>query len=265
MAAARRIPEGDRLRARRPLADVGTDAAAGRRRPRRDARDRRVRAHRPRDGAPRPRLRDADPVPRRRIPADARGGGASSARAASRWTSSCASPTSSRLHVNLTDETHHLIDAAALRAHEADGGARQHVPRPGRRPGGARATRCATARSSPPASTSPSPEPLPADHPLVQAAELPRRAAHRVGVAGDARQDGRDGRGEPAGRAARRAPAEPDQPRGLRNLVVCACGRAAEPARSSRGRGRPGSRRSGGSRTTGCRTMALPDSECPRG
>ena len=45
----------------------------------------------------------------------------------------------------------------------------------------------------------------------------------------------------------------------------CACGRAVEPARSSRGRDRPGSRRSGGSRTTVCRTMALPDSECPRG
>ena len=55
MAAARRIPEGDRLRPRRPLADLGADAAAGRRRPRRDAGDRRLRADRPGDGSPRPR------------------------------------------------------------------------------------------------------------------------------------------------------------------------------------------------------------------
>ena len=37
------------------------------------------------------------------------------------------------LHVNLTAETRHLIDAARPRPDAADGRAREHVPRPGRR------------------------------------------------------------------------------------------------------------------------------------
>ena len=47
------------------------------------------------------------------------------------------------------------------------------------------------------------PEPISMDDPLVGLGQLPDRAPHRVGVADDARQDGRDGRREPAGRGAR--------------------------------------------------------------
>ena len=38
------------------------------------------------------------------------------------------------LHVNLTDETRHLIKRERLAPDEADGDARQHVARPGGRP-----------------------------------------------------------------------------------------------------------------------------------
>ena len=71
------------------------------------------------------------------------------------------------LHVNLTDETHHLIDAAALRAMKPTAVLVNTSRGPVVDPDGADRLRCATARSSRPASTSPSPEPLPADHPLV--------------------------------------------------------------------------------------------------
>ena len=71
------------------------------------------------------------------------------------------------LHVNLTDETHHLIDAGALARDEADRGARQHVAR----------ARWSTPQALEHALRSgeifaagldvTEPEPLPADHPLV--------------------------------------------------------------------------------------------------
>ena len=53
------------------------------------------------------------------------------------------------LHLPLTEETRHLIDAAALATDEADRGARQHEPRADRRRGGARrgAARRANRRS----------------------------------------------------------------------------------------------------------------------
>ena len=52
--------------------------------------------------------------------------------------------------------------------------------------------------------------------PAPVARQLPRRAAHRLGVAGHARQDGRDGGGEPARRPARRATSDAGEPGGLR-------------------------------------------------
>ena len=47
--------------------------------------------------------------------------------------------------------------------------------------------------------------------PAPRAGQLHRPAAHRIGDAGDARADGCDGRGEPAGRGARRAAADTGQ------------------------------------------------------
>ena len=135
----------------------------------RDARDRRPGPHRPGGGAARGGLRD---------------GGRSTARAA-------ATPLDElleradvvTLHCPLTAETRHLIDADALDAHEADRAARQHRARPDRRPGGARATRCTTARSPAPALDVTDPEPLPADHPLLQRAEPDRPPPRRLGHA----------------------------------------------------------------------------------
>ena len=119
------------------------------------------------------------------------------------------------LHVNLTDETHHLIDADALRAMkptavlvntsrgpvvdpdaltEALARRRDLRRRPGRDRAGAAACRPSAGG----------------------AAELRRRAAHRIGLEGDAREDGRDGGREPARRPARRAAPDAGQPRGLR-------------------------------------------------
>ena len=46
--------------------------------------------------------------------------------------------------------------------------------------------------------------------------QLPGRAPHRLGLARDPRQDGLDGRREPARRDPRRPPPDPGQPRGLR-------------------------------------------------
>ena len=56
----------------------------------------------------------------------------------------------------------------------------------------------------------------PDGRPAPVARQLPRRAAHRVGVAGDARQDGRDGGREPARGPPRRASPDAGEPRGLR-------------------------------------------------
>ena len=66
MAAARRLPEGDRYVRAGSLEDVGAAAAARPRRPRRDDRHRRVRADRPGGGATGAGVRDGDPVPRPR-------------------------------------------------------------------------------------------------------------------------------------------------------------------------------------------------------
>ena len=63
---------GRPLRARRLVADVGPAAPAGAGRPRRDARDRRVRADRAGGRAPGAGLRDGDPVPRPQPVAPAR-------------------------------------------------------------------------------------------------------------------------------------------------------------------------------------------------
>ena len=106
-------PRGGRLRPRRELAHVGTDAADGRRRPRRDPRHRRLRAHRARDRAPRARLRDADPVPRRPagLPEEEAELGAPRVEMDELLRES----DFVSLHVNLTDETQHLVDADALR------------------------------------------------------------------------------------------------------------------------------------------------------
>ena len=43
------------------------------------------------------------------------------------------------------------------------------------------------------------PEPMPASHPLVSLPNCLIVPAHRLGVQGDAREDGRDGRREPPG------------------------------------------------------------------
>ena len=60
------------------------------------------------------------------------------------------------LHVNLTDETHHLIDADALRAMKPTAVLVNTSRGPVVDPAALRGRRCATARSSRPASTSPS-------------------------------------------------------------------------------------------------------------
>ena len=156
------------------------------------------------------------------------------------------------LHVNLTDETHHLIDADALRAMKPTAvlvntsrgpvvdpdALERRAPRRRDLRRGPRRDRARAAAGRPPAGG---------------AAELRGRAAHRVGIARDARQDGRDGRREPAGRAARRAAADADQPRGLRVAVPDSPTQAAGPlasrtSTSTSGRGarrtcRSGSRR----------------------
>ena len=65
------------------------------------------------------------------------------------------------LHCPLTPDTRHLIDAAALDAHEADRAARQHRARPDRRPRARSSARCTSARSPAPRSTSPTPSRCP--------------------------------------------------------------------------------------------------------
>ena len=60
----------------------------------------------------------------------------------------------------------------------------------------------------------------PRRRPAPVARQLPGRAAHRVGVARDPRQDGRDGGREPARRRARRADPDAGQPRGLRPMIA---------------------------------------------
>ena len=66
MAAARRLPEGDRYVRGRRVADLGPAAAARAGRPRRHDRDRGLRPDRPGGGATGAGVRDGDPVPRRR-------------------------------------------------------------------------------------------------------------------------------------------------------------------------------------------------------
>ena len=108
------------------------------------------------------------------------------------------------LHVNLSELTRHLINATTLALDEADRHPRQHVARPGRRPArpGRRAARRddrgGGARRDRPGAD-------PDGRPAGRARQLPHRAPHRLGVAGDARQDGRDGRREPARRRPRAA------------------------------------------------------------
>ena len=71
------------------------------------------------------------------------------------------------LHVNLTDETRHLINARDAGLDEADGGARQHVARAGHRPGSRSPTRSAAASIWAAGLDVTDPEPIPMDDPLV--------------------------------------------------------------------------------------------------
>ena len=87
-------PRSARLRSRGSLADVGPAAAARQGRPRRDARDRGLRAHRPGGRAAGPRVRDAGPLPRRGLAPTRRSNG-SWPRRGCRWTSSSRRATSS--------------------------------------------------------------------------------------------------------------------------------------------------------------------------
>ena len=65
------------------------------------------------------------------------------------------------------------------------------------------------------------PEPLPGDHPLLDAPEPDRAAAPRLGHASHPRAHGRPGRGQPAGRAGGRADAALRQPeQGLANEAL---------------------------------------------
>ena len=70
------------------------------------------------------------------------------------------------LHVNLSEETRHLINAETLGLDEADGRAGQHVPRSGHRPAGAR-RRAADGVIAAAALDVTDPEPIPMDDPLV--------------------------------------------------------------------------------------------------
>ena len=64
------------------------------------------------------------------------------------------------------------------------------------------------------------PEPMPVDEPLLSLPNCIVVPAHRVRVEGDAREDGRDGGREPAGRRSRRAAADTGQPGGLRPPLI---------------------------------------------
>ena len=161
-AAARGRP----LRPRRPLEDVGPAAAARAGRPRRDDRDRRLRADRPGRRAARPGLRDADPVPRRpaELPDEVT---SRSARPTCRSRSCSPRATSCRSTSTSAEVTRHLINADDAGLDEADGRARQHVTRSGRRPGARWPTPCATATIAAAALDVTDPEPIPMDDPLV--------------------------------------------------------------------------------------------------
>ena len=133
MAAARRVPEGDRY-VRAARGRRGAAAAARPRRPRRDDRHRRVRADRPGGGATGPGLRDGDPVPRPPAAATVGHRAARSDVPAARGAAAA-----ERLRVAPREPL--AGDPAPdqcrdARDDEADRGAREHVARPGGGPGG---------------------------------------------------------------------------------------------------------------------------------
>jgi glyoxylate reductase len=143
------------------------------------------------------------------------------------------------LHVSLNDETRHLIDAAAL-ARMKPSAVLVNTSRGPVVDQAALAEALAGGTIAAAGLDVTDPEPISCGRSAPAAGQLPRRAAHRVGVACHAREDGRDGRGEPAGRAPRRATAEPGQPRGVRGALV-RDGRAVDrrnPLRRDRSQGR---------------------------
>ena len=118
------------------------------------------------------------------------------------------------LHVNLSPVTRAPDQRRDAGLDEADGRARQHVPGPGRGPGRARG--CAPGRHDLGRRAGRDRSRADPDgRSAGRARQLPDRAAHRVRVTGDARQDGCDGCREPGGGRARRATADAGSAAGL--------------------------------------------------
>ena len=152
--AARRLPEGERDVREGQWVTLEPRPQPRRRGERRDARNRRLRAHRPGRRPRAPRASAWSP-PHRRHALEA---------LLERADFVC-------LHCPLTPETRHLIDRDALARDEAHRDPREHRARPDRRP--AALARALYERAIGGAALDVTdPEPLPADHPLLQAPNL---------------------------------------------------------------------------------------------
>ena len=181
----RRAPaaRGGARRARRRVADVGAGGLARARAARRDARDRRRRAHRAGGRRARARRFGMAVLPVRRDDA---------ARARVLAQADVVS-----LHAPLTDATRHLIDAEALEAHEAHGDPRQHRARRRSSTRTRWSTRCDAGGSPAPRSTSPTPSRCRPATRCSHAPNVARRPPHRLGHPRRARADGRAGGRQP--------------------------------------------------------------------